>query len=201
MSFEDEFKSFVVAIHQYLTNFDDSQLKRFLEDWPAASSKMRQVSPKHLPVLSYLPAALKAAHMNSKHIIQKLEALSPNLYWGQTYSAEDFGPDFLQRYGWTELIGQQGPIPSNQIACGFLLLGPRIEYPRHSHEALEVYIPLTHHTAWQRQKQSWVTGAAGKPRLHASWEPHAMRTADYPLLTLFLWRGGKLVQKSRIERG
>ena len=199
MSLEDEFKAFVITIRRYFEDFNDSCLKPFLEDWPAASSKMRQAAPKHLPVLSYLPAALEAAHTKSKQIIQRLDSLSSNLTWGQTYTPEDFGPDFLQRYGWTELIGQRGPIPSDQIACGFLLLGPRIEYPRHSHEAQEVYIPLTRHTAWQRQNQAWVTDVAGKPRFHVSWEPHAMRTADHPLLALYLWRGGKLVQKSRIE--
>jgi hypothetical protein len=201
MSFEVEFKAFVITIRQYLEDFNDSRLNPFLEDWPAASSKLRLVSPKHLPVLSYLPATLKAAHTNSKQIIQMLVSISSKLAWGQTYTPDDFGSAFLQRYGWTELIGQRGPVPSNHIACGFLLLGPWIEYPRHSHEAQEVYVPLTHHTAWQRKKQAWVSGAAGKPRLHASWEPHAIRTADHPLLALFLWRGDKLVQKSRIERG
>ena len=199
MSFKVEFETFVITIRQYLQDFNDSCLKPFLEDWPAAPYNLRQASPNYLPVLSFLPAVVEAAHDKSKYIIEALVSLSPKLTWGQTYSQDDFGAYFLKRYGWTEIIGQQGPIPSNHLACGFLLLGPGIEYPRHSHEAQEVYIPLTHHTAWQRKKQAWETGAAGKPRLHTSWEPHAMRTADHPLLALFLWRGGKLVQKSRIE--
>jgi hypothetical protein len=199
MSFDVEFKAFVITIRQYFEDSNDSRLKPFLEEWPAALSQMRQISPSHLPVLSYLPAALEAAHTVSKPITQMLVALSPKLAWGQTYTAEDFGLEFLQRYGWTELIGQRGPIPSNRLACGFLLLGPQVEYPRHSHEAQEVYIPLTHQTSWQRSNQDWVAGTAGRPRLHASWEPHAMRSSDQPLLALYIWLGGKLVQKSRID--
>jgi len=160
---------------------------------------MRQASPNYLPVLSFLPAAVKAAHEKAKPLTQSLAALSRKLTWGQTYSVEDFGSKFLQRYAWTELIGQRGPIPSDRIACGFLFLGPQVEYPRHSHEAQEVYVPLTHSTLWQRRNQVWVPGAAGKPRFHASWEPHAMRADNQPLLALYIWHGGKLVQKSRIE--
>ena len=198
MNFENEFRSFVIVIRKYLENVSDRRLNPFLKNWPAVHSKLRQAPPNHLPVLSFLPAVLETAHEQSEHIIQTLVSLSPKLAWGQTYSKEDFGPDFLERYGWTELIGQRGPIPSDQIACGFLLLGPQVVYPRHSHEAQEVYIPMTTETLWQRNNQEWTQGAAGKPRHHASWEWHAMRTANQPLLALYLWRGGKLVQKSRI---
>ena len=33
-------------------------------------------------------------------------------------------------------------MPSTTIAAGFLLLGPHTHYPRHSHAAEELYIPL-----------------------------------------------------------
>jgi len=200
MNLENELNSFVISIRRYLEAFSSSRLKPFLKDWPAVPFKMRQASPNYLPVLSYLPAALKAAHDQSRPIVQMLVSLSPNLAWGQTYAAGDFGPDFLERYGWTELIGLRGPIPSERIACGFLLLGPEVEYPRHSHEAQEVYIPMTHKTLWQRGNQAWTAHTAGTPRRHKPWEWHAMRTGSHPLLALFLWQGGNLVQKSRIEK-
>jgi len=78
-------------------------------------------------------------------------------------------------------------------------LCPEIEYPRHSHEAEEVYVLLTGQTLWQRDDQDWAYRAAGLPIYHASGVPHAMRTESVLLLALYLWRGGNLVQKSRIE--
>ena len=27
--------------------------------------------------------------------------------------------NFLEKYGWTEIIGLRGPITSNRVACGF----------------------------------------------------------------------------------
>jgi len=200
MSFEIEFKSFVITIHQYLKDVNDSRLKPFLQEWPAAPFKMRQPSPNQLPVLSYLSAAVNAAHDDARHIIEMLICLSPKLTWGQTYTAADFGSEFLQRYGWTELMGLRGPLPSERIACGFLLLGPQVEYPRHSHAAREIYVPMTEGTLWQRGNHAWTGGAAGKPRQHTSWEWHAMRTDSQPFLALYLWRDGDLVQKSRIEK-
>jgi len=70
---------------------------------------------------------------------------------------------FLEKYGWTEIIGQRGPIASDRIACGFLLLGPRVEYPQHRHEAQEVYVPLTGKTLWLKGDQEWSYRTLGLP--------------------------------------
>ena len=77
--------------------------------------------------------------------------------------------------------------------------GPRIEYPRHRHEAEEVYIPLTGQTRWLEQDQDWTFQELGFPIYHAPWVPHAMNTDAFPLLALYLWRAGDLVQKSLID--
>ena len=187
------------AIRSFLEELDDTHLITFLADWPPANCRARPVAPHALPVLSWLPEAVKAAGRNTGHLVNMLASLSNHIAWGQTYSAQDFGAGFLEKYGWTELIGQRGPIASNRMACGFLFLGPQIEYPRHSHEAEEVYVPLTGQSLWQRSNQDWAYRAPGLPVYHASRTPHAMRTETVPLLALYLWRGGNLVQKSRIE--
>lgn len=145
-----------------------------------------------------MPEAVNAAGKKAEIIADMLASLAYHLAWGQTYSAEDFGAGFLKKYGWTELIGLRGPIASNRIACGFLLLGPQIEYPLHRHEAKEVYVPLTGQTLWRRSNQDWAYHEPGQPIYHDSWVPHAMRTKAVSLLALYLWRGGDLVQKSHI---
>ena len=128
-----------------------------------------------------------------------LAGIVDQIAWGQTYSAEDFGVEFLKNYGWTEFIGQRGPIPSEQMACGVLMLGPQVEYPRHRHEAEEVYFPLTGQTRWQQGNQGWTLRPLGQPIFHAPWVPHAMKTGVSPLLALYLWRAGDLTQKSLID--
>ena len=199
MDLEDSIIALVSAIRNFLEGLNDTHLNSFLADWPSLDCKTRAICPSSLPVLSWIPAALKTVGKQTEFIVNMLVSLASYLTWNQTYSAEDFGAGFLEKYGWTEFIGQRGPIASDRMACGVLILGPEIEYPRHSHEAEEVYVPLTGPTLWQRSDQDWTYRAPGRPLYHASWMPHAMRTETVPLLALYLWRGGNLVQKSRIE--
>jgi hypothetical protein len=187
------------AMHSFLEELDDTHIDTFLADWPPANCRARPVAPHALPVLSWMPEAVQAAGKNTEFMVNMLASLANHIAWGQTYSAQDFGAGFLEKYGWTEFIGLRGPIASNRMACGFLFLGPGIEYPRHSHEAEEVYVPLTGQTLWQRSNQDWAYRAPGLPIYHAAGMPHAMRTETVPLVALYLWRGDNLAQKSIIE--
>ena len=196
MTAEDNIIPLFIEIRNFLEDLNNSHLNSFLADWPSKKSVMRSALPHNLPVLSYLPAVVKATTKKTETLVNMLAPLANHMAWGQTYSAQDLGVGFLENYGWTEIIGLRGPVASNRVACGFLLLGPQIEYPSHFHEAEEVYVPLTKQTLWQQGKQSWVYRTPGLPIYHASRVPHAIRTEAIPLLALYLWRGGILVQKS-----
>ena len=186
----------IIEIRDFLEGLNDIYLKQLLADWPSTKRVTRSVLPQSLSVLSYLPAVVKATTKKTETLVKRLTLMAHHMAWGQTYTAQDLGAGFLEKYGWTELIGLRGPFASNRVACGFLLLGPQIEYPSHFHEAEEVYVPLTKKTLWQRGKQSWGYRTPGRPIYHASRMPHAIRTEAIPLLALYLWRGGNLVQKS-----
>ena len=196
MKTENNIIALIIAIHDFLEGLNEIHLKPFLADWPSVKCLTRSVLPNDLPVLSYMPETVKTAGEKTEIIVNMLVSLAIHLAWGQTYSAQDFGVGFLEKYGWTEFIGKRGPIASNRMACGCLFLGPQIEYPQHRHEAEEVYVPLTGQTLWQQSSQDWAQRDPGLPIHHASWVPHAMRTEKTPLLALYLWRGGNLVQKS-----
>ena len=123
------------------------------------------------------------------------------LRWGQTYTAADFGQHFIDNYGWMELFGTRGHFASEQVAAGFLILGPDIVYPDHHHVAEELYVPLTGGTEWRKGEGGFVVRAAGEVIHHPSNVSHAMRTGAEPLVALYLWRGGPLAQKSTIVAG
>lgn len=133
-------------------------------------------------------------------LVEEVVRGAGGLEWRQTYGAGDFGADFLARYGWTELVGLRGPIPSERVAAGFLLLGPEVTYPPHAHEAAEVYLPLSGVAWWQKGDGAFAPVPVGQAIWHAPWVPHAMRTGAEPLLALYLWRGGDLAAKSVILR-
>jgi hypothetical protein len=119
------------------------------------------------------------------------------LMWRQTYEAGEVGGAFLRNYGYAEVLGAKS-ILSPRIACGFLILGPSTLYPRHHHEAEEIYVPLRGTAQWQQGDAVWREWLPGAVIHHASDEPHAMRTAAAPLLAMYVWRSEELNQKARL---
>ena len=189
----------VDTIYNFLKGLDETRLSLFLGDWPSKPFKTRIISQTRLPVLSYLPQLVTGANTETKNIVRMLETSAEYLGWGQTYSEKDFGSVFLEKYGWTELIGLRGPIKSKDLACGFLLLGPELEYPMHSHEAEEIYVPMVSQTLWRQGNNPWISRPCSVPVYHKSWQTHGMQTQSDSMLALYLWRGGNLVQKSNID--
>jgi mannose-6-phosphate isomerase-like protein (cupin superfamily) len=177
---------------------DDPRPAPFLAEWPGSDAERRQTLPRALPVLRWLDRLPSTAVTETRPLVDGLVAAAGDLAWGQTYSAADLGAGFLDRYGWSELVGLRGPIASDRIACGVLLLGPEIEYPPHSHAAEEIYLPLSGTALWLRGEEGWRQRRPGELIHHPSGIPHGMRTGAEPLLALYLWRGGSLTEKSTI---
>jgi mannose-6-phosphate isomerase-like protein (cupin superfamily) len=176
----------------------DPTTSSFVSDWPHAVTATRRLAPSALPVLRWIAMCEPLAGPAMRTFVHEVVAASASLAWRQTYGTDDFGADFLQRYGWSELIGLRGPVRSRRIAVGLLLLGPDVEYGLHSHAAEEAYFPLAGAAHWKRGDDDWTLREPGTSVYHASWMPHAMRTREEPLLALYAWRGGDLAQKSKI---
>lgn len=185
------------AIGLYLERRGNDIPARFL-DGLCRPMPRRTLSPRPLPCLAFLPAAVAAAAGAHQPLAACLAAAAGHLAWGQTYTAADFGAAFLDGYGWVELCGSRGHFANDSIAAGFLLLGPRLTYPDHHHVAEEIYVPLTSGTAWRMGDTPYADRAAGTVIHHRSEVSHAMRTGDVPLLALYVWRGGPLDQRSEI---
>jgi hypothetical protein len=185
-------------LHRVLRGLHAPLLLPFLKDWPTSSTQ-REIEPQSLPVLRWLPQVCEAAPPFSCELVGALLEAASLLAWRRSYTLEEVGAGFLDNYGWTELIGLEGPTVSQSIACGVLLLGPEVTYPAHSHEAEEIYVPLAGTAAWKRGSESWRKRTPGSVIHHARHQPHAMQTHSSALLALYLWRSKDLAQKSRIE--
>jgi hypothetical protein len=185
------------AVEAVLRRLDHPALPDFLAVWPE-SHEAREVPSTQLPVLASMGELSGRTGPTTRGLVDLLVAASPVLEWRQTYKPEDFGQDFLDRYGWTELAGLRGPIKSERIACGFLMLGPGCNYPDHAHVAEEIYLPLAGIADWSQGGAPWRPRQPGEVIHHRSNEAHAMKTGSAPLLALYLWRGGDLAQKSTI---
>jgi hypothetical protein len=186
-------------IKQLLESLQAPALDPFLADWPQ-TERQRSVVASDLPVLRYLAQIACDRDAFGIDLVAAVCRAAPSMAWRQTYTANDLDAAFLDNYGWCEILGATGPLVSEQIACGLLILGPSTHYPRHRHEAEEVYLPLSGTAAWQQGDAVWRERSPGTPIHHASDEPHAMRTGAGPLLALYLWRSADLAQKARLDR-
>jgi len=186
-------------IKQLLESLREPALGPFLADWPR-TARHRSVVASHLPVLRCLPQIARDRGAFGIDLVAAVCRAAPSLAWRQTYTANELDAAFLDNYGWCEILGATGPLSSEQIACGFLILGPSTHYPRHRHEAEELYLPLSGSAAWQQGDAVWRERSPGTPIHHAGDEPHAMRTGAGPLLALYLWRSADLAQKARLDR-
>ncbi|NLR96392.1 transcriptional regulator [Rhizobium sp. P38BS-XIX] len=195
MSVVDEL---LLAFRSYLQSRSDPVLKHFIEGF-GWSMDARTLAPHDLAVVSYLRALDRSGNGAEEVLLNRLLDAEDSLHWAQTYNIADFGGDFLQKYGWVELFGTRGHFASEEMAGGFLLLGPGVHYPDHHHVAEEIYIPLTDGSLWSKDAQPFLPRWSGEIIHHPSNIRHAMRTEDHPLVALYLWRGGPLAQKSIIS--
>ena len=175
------------------------EAQAFRSDWPRELIA-RPVGARSLPVVARLRGLARLAAPRTRALVEALEAAAHDLDWRQTYGKADFGERFLENYGFNEWIGQRGAFISDTLACGVLLLGPQTEYPDHSHEAEELYLPLAGRALWRAAPSGWRLRPPGEWIHHPSWMRHAMQTSDEPLLAAYVWRGGDLQAKSRIGR-
>ena len=109
--------------------------------------------------LGHLDRAVDLAPPAERPLVELLARHRNALRWGQTYTAADFGQDFIDNYGWVELFGTRGHFANDRIAAGFLMLGPDIVYPDHHHVAEELYVPLTGGTEWRKGEGGFVARA------------------------------------------
>lgn len=171
--------------------------RSFVMDRPTCT-KYRALMPETLPATRWLADAVALSSPATAPLMAMLADTAADLAWRQTYSAADFGPAFLDRYGWAELLGPSGSIESDAMRCGFLILGPDLHYPSHAHEAEELYLPLAGTALWQRGEAVPAPVPPGAPIHHPSWIPHAMWTRSEPLVAFYCWRGGVLDAKPKI---
>ncbi len=184
--------------HKLLIGLSAPGLRSFLEEWPRPSAP-RSVVPSSVPALRWLPRIHDAAPKFSSEFVDAMVTAAPSLAWRRSYSPALVGAAFFDNYGWTELLGLTGPVVSEHLACGVLLVGPHLTYPPHRHEAEEIYVPLASVAAWQDGTGRWRERPPGEVIHHASHEPHAMQTGASPLLALYLWRSRHLAQQSQLD--
>lgn len=134
-------------------------------------------------VLDHLGAALAGVSD-----LATLARLGPALPWRYGYAPHPSRAGLEDRMAWAEIVGPGAPVRHAALCLGFVLFAPRTWYPPHAHPAVELYHVIS-------GTALWTAGDVVTPRppgsfvLHPSGLPHATRTQDAPLLTIYTWTG------------
>lgn len=164
-----------------------SELAHVLPLFDALTTERVSHEPQSCPGFRYLAEALE----NTNSLITgQMGQLAGKLRWIQNsnYTNDERMASFVEHYGYTDLIGPRGYIPSDSIAVGFMIVGPNQLYPAHHHPATEVYFVVSGDARWQRGEEEWRELPPGSFIFHDKGVPHATETLDEPFLALYVWR-------------
>lgn len=146
--------------------------------------KTLKVKKETKPVVSYLSQISSDNRDDDyKMIIKNLKELKNELFW--RYGYQNPTQKMIEKYAYTEIIGPEGPIYSEELIIGFVLLAPDFYYPKHKHSQIEEsYLFLNDKTFYNKAiltEGSFILNEAGKI--------HELKSAaENPALILYSWR-------------
>ena len=147
---------------------------------------LRDVSPAALPVTAHLRRALDEGRSGVlAPVARALDAVRGRLHWEYGY---DRLPKGLARaYGYAEIAGPNGPIPSSQVILGLVLFAPGCIYPAHAHQGItESYICLSGSVS----ENDYGVYAPGSSIYNPPGHAHRITVSDLePALLAYAWMG------------
>lgn len=186
------------AICGFALGHSDPAIERFKDSIRRWGTEFRAVEPAQLPATACLGTAAADAESPARELLELFDRYQDQLFWEQSYKKEDgFVPEaMLANYGFAEILGSRGPFVSQRIRSGIGIYGPGVHYPRHWHEAEEIYLPLSGSADYTIDGISSTHGP-GEVVFVASNTPHGFTVGpDRALIVFYLWQAGELRQTS-----
>ena len=156
------------------------------------------LKPRTLPVVALLADLAGKCSTDTASLTQAIIDGADDLHWQQSYSVDQVGDTYLEKYGWFNLISPGGPFVSSELRLSIGMWGQGLYYPEHWHEPEEKYCVLAGGAKFMAKGRPPRVVTSGGVVHHASNQPHAMDMQNTPLLALAIWRGGALTRPSYI---
>ena len=202
MTLQSEFQVTLSAVRMLLDGAGESasepasaMVAGVLSELPETLMPGEEIHPARLPACRHLAAAFQGAAVGPPLVAGLASALAdldPFLIWRQNpnYGPHNIGEGYMENYAYADLIGPNGLTGHTRVAVGFLLLGPGLLYPDHSHPAEEAYVVISGDATWRCGSGKWVAHPPGRLIHHNPWDAHATWTHKVPLLACYAWLGG-----------
>ncbi len=160
------------------------------EPWP---SEFERADPgfQDIPCRTLVEGFSDTGIAATEPVIEAIRNAAGSAFWLQTYTEEEVGRDFLNRYGYFEVFGptETAHFKTDGLSGYVGYWGDGLNYDWHNHEAIELYYCLAGEALFKLEGDEDKSMTAGDARLHKSFQKHALDTRDKPFLCLAFWRG------------
>ncbi|UWQ27850.1 dimethylsulfonioproprionate lyase family protein [Leisingera sp. M523] len=130
-------------------------------------------------------------------VVQALVDALHALRWQQSYTkADGFSRDWLDNYGWVNLVSPEGLYQSDEMRLSIGYWGAGQHYDEHSHAPEETYLILAGQARFHSEGRAAQDAGPGDTIHHAPHQKHAIDMVPGPLLAAAFWRGEDLLKKS-----
>lgn len=155
--------------------------------WPYAP--LVEKHPRQIPAVNNLKNWAEGHIDVTFSLHQAVRDIADHAEWQLAYTEDEVGADFLNRFGYVELVGPTGHFQSQDVRAYLCYWGENLHYPWHLHEAEELYYIVSGRALFEAEGEPAAILGPGDIRVHRPNQPHAMTTTDSPILALLLWRG------------
>ena len=128
---------------------------------------------------------------DSAELNSALFGVVPFLEWYQIFDGEEIDPSLSKGLIAGQIVGKKGLIKSNEFYMGLFFLSPKIHYPLHQHNPLEIYYVFSGTLQIQhgRRKLPFSVGA-GNYSITPCNQVHSLTTNEKPCFICYMWVKG-----------
>jgi len=149
---------------------------------------LKNLKTNKLPVTDKILNFSSNMSSNTRDLHHALKDLTHFVNWEPGYGEQDVGKDFLNNYGFFELIGPTGHFETSEMALYVNYLEKNTHYPLHNHEAEELYFVLSGEAKFESANEKSELLTSTKTRFHKSFQPHAITTSNQQILSIVIWK-------------
>ena len=150
--------------------------------------KLDNIKNNQINVTTKLASWSESDVDTNKKIHKILSSLSFHVKWENGYTEKDVNNNFLNNYGFFELIGPTGHFKTSEMALYVNYLDKNTLYPLHNHEAEELYFIISGQAKFENNNEDYEILTSNKTRFHKSFEPHAISTENKQILSFVIWK-------------
>lgn len=140
--------------------------------------------PRTLPVVDHLPRVLdRGRQADLADLCDSLDRVAHLLTW--EYGYEQVPEELVASYAYAEVVGPRGPVLTERLILGLVLLAPGTTYPDHHHTGIEEsYVAVS--GAWSQNDAA--VHVPGSLVLNPAGQEHRITTGRRdPCLLAYAW--------------